>query len=115
MEKVKREQSLLGLIVPVKWRYFREIVKCWEHAFTGTSVNKRPEELQWIEFDFSKIKKGEIYRDLACAIRNSWLKTTMKALAIYLSENSNLADNEMLETRVNTIYHNIKKYKTMYR
>ena len=71
MEKVKREQSLLDLIVPVKWRYFREIVKCWEHAFTGTSVNKRPEELQWIEFDFSKIKKDEIYRDLACAIRNS--------------------------------------------
>ena len=39
----------------------------------------------------------------------------MKALAIYLSENSNIADNEMLETRVNTIYHNIKKYKTMYK
>ena len=115
METEKREPSLLGLIVPVKWRYFRPFVKNWAPALTGASANKRPEELQKIEFDFSKIKKGEIYRDLARAIRNSWLKTSMKALAIYLSENSNLADNGNGETRVNTIYHNIKKYKTMYK
>ena len=115
MKIEKREPSLLGLIVPVKWRYFREIVKGWEYAFADPSINKRPEELVWIEFDFTKIKKGRIYRDLACAIRNSYFQTTMKALAIYLSKNSNLADNEILETRVNTIYHNIKKYKTVYR
>lgn len=115
MEKVKREQSLLGLIVPVKWRYFREIIIRWEHAFVGPSINKKPEELQWIEYDFSKIKKGEIYRDLAFAIRNSYIKATMIELAIYFSENSNIADNEILEIRVNTIYHNIKKYKRMYR
>lgn len=115
MKKKKREQSLLDLIVPAKWRYFREIVKNWEHAFAGSSINKKPEELEWIEFDFSRIDKGEIYRDLACAIRNSWLKSTMKAMAVYFSENSNLADNEKLDVRINTIYHNIKKYKKMYR
>ena len=115
MKTKKREQSLLGLIMPAKWRYFREIIKGWEHAFAGPSINKKPEELQWIEFDFSKISKGIIYRDIACAIRNSWLKSSMKAMAVYFSENSNLADNEILEVRINTIYHNIKKYKKMYK
>lgn len=115
MKTKKREQSLLGLIMPEKWRYFREIVKGWEYAFAGSSTNKKPEELQWIEFDFSKINKGKIYRDFARAIRNSWLKSSMKAMAEYFSENSNLADNEILEVRINTIYHNIKKYKKMYK
>lgn len=36
-------------------------------------------------------------------------------MAEYFSENSNLADNEILEVRINTIYHNIKKYKKMYK
>ena len=115
MKTEKRESSLLGLFVPVEWRNFRPIVKSWEHALTGPSANKRPEELQRLEFDFSKIKKVEIYRGFACAIRNSWLKTSMKALAIYLSENSNLAENKNLKTRVNTIYHFIKKYNKMYK
>lgn len=115
MKTKKREQSLLGLIMPEKWRYFREIVKGWEYAFSGSSTNKKPEELQWIEFDFSKINKGKIYRDFARAIRNSWVKSSMKAMAEYFSENSNLADNEILEVRINTIYHNIKKYKKMYK
>lgn len=111
MKRKERGNSLIGLFVPPKWHQMRPFVKCWEPHLCGLSKGKKPEELVWLEFDFSRLYKADIYRDLARAVIHSWLQVGMKELAIYLAEHSNLSDNADVVKRIDTIYRMLKHYK----
>ena len=111
MKRKERGNSLIGLFVPQKWHQMRPFVKCWEPHLCGLSKGKKPEELVWLEFDFSRLYKADIYRDLARAVIHSWLQVGMKELAIYLAERSNLSDNADVFKRIDTIYRMLKHYK----
>lgn len=107
----ERETTLLGLFMPPKWRFMRPIVVQWNRFMTGPSKGTKPEELVWLEFDFNKIYKAVIYRDLVQAVVEKWLQVSMKDLARYMAMYSNLADNEDLRIRTETIYRELKNYK----
>lgn len=89
----------------------RPIVMQWDRFMTGTSKGTKPENLIRIEFDFDKIYKAVIYRDLVQAVIEHWLQVPMKDVARYMAKNSNLADNEDIEIRTQTIYRELKNYK----
>ena len=111
MNNHEREYSLIGHFVPQKWRLMRPYVVGWKPYLRGRSEGETPEELVWLEFDFSRLYKADVYRDLARAIINGWLQVSMIALARYLAWYSNLADNADLVKRTETIYRELKDYK----
>ena len=111
MKRKERGNSLIGFFVPQKWHQMRPFVKRWEPHLCGLSKGKKPEELVWLEFDFTCLYKADIYRDLARAVIHNWLQVGMKELAIYLAEHSNLAGNADVTTRIDTIYRMLKHYK----
>ena len=111
MKRKERGNSLKGLFVPQKWYQMRPFIKRWEPHLCGLSKGKKPEELVWLEFDFSRLYKANIYRDLARAVIHRWLQVGMKELAIYLAECSNLSDNADVVKRIDTIYRMLKHYK----
>ena len=111
MKRKERGNSLIGLFVPQKWHQMRPFVKRWEPHLCGLSKGKKPEELVWLEFDFTCLYKADIYRDLARAVIHNWLQVGMKELAIYLAERSNLSDNADVFKRIDTIYRMLKHYK----
>lgn len=111
MNKMERGNSLIGLFVPTKWKLMRPIVKRWEPYLCGLSKGGKPEGLVRLEFDFSRLYKANIYRDLARAIICKWLQVSMIDLASYLAVYSNLADNADVRKRKDTIYRELKHYK----
>ena len=111
MNNHEREFSLIGHFMPQKWRLMRPYIVGWKPYLCGRSEGKTPEELVWLEFDFTCLYKADIYRDLARAVIHNWLQVGMKELAIYLAEHSNLSDNADVVKRIDTIYRMLKHYK----
>ena len=125
---VEGEQTLIGLFLPKRQREMKKIFRAWRVVMSEETKIINPEDLVRIEFSFGSHKKLEVYRDLARAVNEGWLKISMidlaRHLAVYtnLADNvklgtrhlavyTNLADNVKLGTRIDTIYHFIKEYK----
>lgn len=115
MNNHEREFSLIGHFMPQKWRLMRPYIVGWKPYLCGLSEGKSPEELVWLEFDFTCLYKADIYRDLARAVINGWLQVSMIALARYLARYSNLADNADPVKRTETIYRELKEYKKKFK
>ena len=86
-----------------------------EAVYRGLETVSLPEELVWLEFDFTCLYKADIYRDLARAVINGWLQVSMIALARYLARYSNLASNADPVKRTETIYRELKEYKKKFK
>lgn len=108
---VEGEQTLIGLFLPKRQREMKKIFRSWRVVMSEETKIINPEDLVRIEFSFGSHKKLEVYRDLARAVNEGWLKISMIDLARHLAIYTNLADNVKLGTRIDTIYHFIKEYK----
>ncbi len=110
----KREKSLLGLFYPAYRRNIKEIIN--ECPYLKDSVKGMcPEEIVEIEFDLARGDKLRVYREIAFMIKKGWLMVSVKELARYLAEHSNLADSENYETRTETIRGYIRRCIVMYK
>ena len=101
----------MGLVLPKFKAKMKEVMKRWNAIMSEHCKIKDPEELVMIEFCFKSHKKLEVYRDLARAVNDEWLKISMIDLARYLACHTNLANNEDIDIRINNIYHFLKVYK----
>lgn len=98
----KREKSLLGMFYPAYRRNIKEMIK--ECPLLNDSLKvMRPEEIVNIEFALERGDKLRVYREIAHMVIYGWLMVSVKDLARYLAEHSNLADNDNFETRTETI------------
>lgn len=112
MNKVcEGEQTLIGLFLPKFQHEIKEIIASWEAVMSEQSRIINPEDLVWIEFCFTSHKKLVVYRDLVRAVNEGWLKVSMIDLAKHLAMYTNLAENKVMDVRIQTIYHFLKDYK----
>lgn len=105
------EQTLIGLFLPQSHPRIKEILEGWKVMMSEQSRIINPEDLVWIEFCFTSHKKLVVYRDLARAVNEGWLKVSMKDLAKHLAMYTNLAENKVMANGIGTIYHFLKDYK----
>ena len=112
MDKVREgEQTLIGLFLPQFQPKIKEMIAGWKAVMSEQSKIINPEDLVRIEFCFTSRKKLVVYRDLARAVNEGWLKVSMIDLAKHLAMYTNLAVNEDMAIRIHTIYHFLKDYK----
>ena len=67
-------------------------------------------EWEYLTFDFKKHKKGMVYRVLMRAFKEKWTRfRTVKEMARFLADGSNIAENEDFHIRVETIRHSLNR------
>ena len=94
MNKFERSETLQGLFWPKYYKDFEDIVN--------------------LEFDFKRGDKVTIYREFIHAIKKGWVRVEQRVVVRYLAEQSNLADGDTLNRRINAIRQGFKRYKNNY-
>ncbi len=110
MKKNERANTLSSLFYPKFWKDIKELIQKCEMISDSTKALDFMEIVD-IEFVFSNGNKRKVYCELIHAIKNGWVRVDQKRLATYLAEHTNLADNPLLGTRINTIIHFLSRYK----
>ena len=110
MKKIERVNTLSSLFYPKYWKEMKALLLACEMISDSTKALDF-EKIVDIEFAFVNGNKQKVYRELIHAIKNGWVRVSQKQLAIYLAEHTNLADNPLSETRINTIIHFLSRYK----
>ena len=82
----------------------------WRLVLCEPQKSRSIEEWDYLVFDFTGHKKEIVYRELARAFARGWfIKDNLSELARYMAQHSNLATNENLQTRTETIRQGIKR------
>lgn len=117
MKKIeKRDYSLYGLVYPNDMKKLEKgldkILPSIKEIYSSTN----PHQLIRIEFDFKRIKKGDVYKILVAATKLPYgIRYSQRKLAKLLAKFTNLADNPDYKKRVNTIRQSFKRYKKHYK
>ena len=113
MKKIKRSETFKGLFWP---KYYKEIKRLIsECKIISESIKTADfEDIVDLKFDFKRGDKVTIYRELIYAIKNGWLRVEQRVVVRYLAEQSNLADGDTLDKRINAIRQGFKRYKNHY-
>ena len=113
MKKFKRPETFKGLFWP---KYYKEIKRLIsECKIISESIKTANfEDIVDLKFDLKRGDKVTIYREFIYAIKNGWLRVEQRVVVRYLAEQSNLADGDTLDKRINTIRQGFKRYKNHY-
>ena len=107
MNKFERSETLQGLFWP---KYYKEIKLLISESIKTTTF----EDIVNLEFDFKRGDKVTIYREFIHAIKKGWVRVEQRVVVRYLAEQSNLADGDTLNRRINAIRQGFKRYKNNY-
>ena len=113
MKKFKRSETFKGLFWP---KYYKEIKRfISECEIISESIKTTNfEDIVDLKFDFKRGDKVTIYREFIHAIKKGWLRVEQRVVVRYLAEQSNLADGDTLDRRINAIRQGFKRYKNHY-
>ena len=104
------KQSLLGQFYPCSYIKLKIFLDNWRVVLNEPNKSRSIEEWEYLDFDFTGHKKEIVYRELARAFARGWfIKDNLSELARYMALHSNLATNENLKTRTETIRQGIKR------
>ena len=110
MKEIESAKALSCLFYPKFWKDLKALFQKSEMR----SASRKALEIEAIvdiEFVFANGNKQKVYCELIHAISKGWVRVNQKQLATYLAEHTNLADNPLFETRINTIVHFLSQYK----
>ena len=110
MKEIESAKALSSLFYPKFWKDLKALLQKCE-MISDSMKALEIEAIVDIEFMFANGNKQKVYCELIHAIKNGWVRANQKQLAIYLAEHTNLADNPLFETRINTIVHFLSQYK----
>lgn len=115
MRKIeKRDYSLYGIVYPCDMHDLHESLSNMAEAINEVFSQSDPQQLVRVEFDYSFITKGDVYRFLVMASKSPHgLKCSQRKLAVILAKFTNLADNPVCSKRVNAILRSYKRYKKL--
>ena len=113
MKKFKRSETFKGLFWPKYYNEIKLIIS--ECEIISESIKATIfEDITNLEFDFKRGDKVAIYREFIKAIKKGWLRVEQSVVIRYLAEQSNLADGDTLNRRINAIRQGFKRYKNTY-
>lgn len=108
----KRDYSLYGIVYPNDMRILGKKLGNILPAIKEIYSTTNPHQVIRIEFDFTCITKGDVYRILVEATKLPYgIRYSQRKLAKLLAKFTNLADNPDYEKRVNTIRQGFKRYQ----
>ena len=113
MKKFKRSETFKGLFWP---KYYKEIKRfISECEIISESIKTANfEDIVDLKFNFKRGDKVTIYREFIHAIKKGWVRVEQRVVVRYLAEQSNLADGDTLDRRINAIRQGFKRYKNNY-
>ena len=113
MKKFERSETLQGLFWPKYYKDIKRLIS--ECKIISESIKTANfEDIVDLKFDFKRGDKVTIYREFIYAIKNGWLRVEQRVVIRYLAEQSNLADGDTLDRRINAIRQGFKRYKNHY-
>ncbi len=113
MKKFKRSETFKGLFWPKYYKDIKRLIS--ECKIINESIKTANfEDIVDLKFDFKRGDKVTIYREFIYAIKNGWLRVEQRVVVRYLAEQSNLADGDTLDRRINAIRQGFKRYKNHY-
>ena len=113
MKKFKRSETFKGLFWPKYYKDIKRLIS--ECKIISESIKTADfEDIVDLKFDFKRGDKVTIYREFIYAIKNGWLRVEQRVVVRYLAEQSNLADGDTLDRRINAIRQGFKRYKNHY-
>ena len=113
MKKFKRSETFKGLFWPKYYKDIKRLIS--ECKIISESIKTANfEDIVDLKFDFKRGDKVTIYREFIHAIKNGWLRVEQRVVVRYLAEQSNLADGDTLNRRINAIRQGFKRYKNHY-
>jgi len=113
MKKFKRSETFKGLFGPKYYKDIKRLIS--ECKIISESIKTANfEDIVDLKFDFKRGDKVTIYREFIHAIKNGWLRVEQRVVVRYLAEQSNLADGDTLDRRINAIRQGFKRYKNHY-
>ena len=113
MKKFKRSETFKGLFWPKYYKDIKRLIS--ECKIISESIKTANfEDIVDLKFDFKRGDKVTIYREFIHAIKKGWVRVEQRVVVRYLAEQSNLADGDTLDKRINTIRQGFKRYKNHY-
>jgi predicted nucleotidyltransferase len=113
MKKFKRSETFKGLFWPKYYKDIKRLIS--ECKIISESIKTANfEDIVDLKFDFKRGDKVTIYREFIYAIKKGWLRVEQSVVIRYLAEQSNLADGDTLNRRINAIRQGFKRYKNTY-
>ena len=113
MKKFKRSETFKGLFFSKYYKDIKRLIS--ECKIISESIKTANfEDIVDLKFDFKRGDKVTIYREFIYAIKNGWLRVEQRVVVRYLAEQSNLADGDTLDRRINAIRQGFKRYKNHY-
>ena len=113
MKKFKRSETFKGLFWPKYYKDIKRLIS--ECKIISESIKTANfEDIVDLKFDFKRGDKVTIYREFIYAIKKGWVRVEQRVVVRYLAEQSNLADGDTLDRRINAIRQGFKRYKNHY-
>ena len=113
MKKFKRSETFKGLFWPKYYKDIKRLIS--ECKIISESIKTANfEDIVDLKFDFKRGDKVTIYREFIHAIKKGWVRVEQRVVVRYLAEQSNLADGDTLDRRINAIRQGFKRYKNHY-
>ena len=113
MKKFKRSETFKGLFWPKYYKDIKRLIS--ECKIISESIKTANfEDIVDLKFDFKRGDKVTIYREFIHAIKKGWVRVEQRVVVRYLAEQSNLADGDTLDRRINAIRQGFKRYKNNY-
>ena len=113
MKKFKRSETFKGLFWPKYYKDIKRLIS--ECKIISESIKTANfEDIVDLKFDFKRGDKVTIYREFIHAIKKGWVRVEQRVVVRYLAEQSNLADGDTLNRRINAIRQGFKRYKNHY-
>ena len=108
---VKESKSfLLGKIWPHYQEEMKIVMESWRDMMCEELQCLPVEEWEHLTFDFKNYKKHDVYRELMRAFNKKWTRfRSIKEMARFLANYSNIAENEDFDIRTETIRHNLNR------
>lgn len=108
--KKESKSFLLGEIWPHYQEEMERKMEQWRDMMSEELKHLPVAEWEYLTFDFKKHKKGMVYRVLMRAFKEKWTRfRTVKEMARFLADGSNIAENEDFHIRVETIRHSLNR------
>ena len=113
MKKFKRSETFKGLFWPKYYKDIKRLIS--ECKIISESIKTANfEDIVDLKFDLKRGDKVTIYREFIYAIKKGWVRVEQRVVVRYLAEQSNLADGDTLDRRINAIRQGFKRYKNHY-
>ena len=113
MNKFERSETFKGLFWPKYYKDIKRLIS--ECKIISESIKTANfEDIVDLKFDFKRGDKVTIYREFIHAIKKGWVRVEQRVVVRYLAEQSNLADGDTLDRRINAIRQGFKRYKNHY-